>query len=146
MLPPPQATIKPQGYVAQPWPNTGLCNAGRLILPRAIVHGSQAMAMSGTFFTHRGLADCHAVITLPSGDALAEELHVSTATLDGAASTAAISTSRSISITINHSVVAAATDTQPLKSRKFPDGGWAVFLALLELELGWNVAEVKMPQ
>lgn len=97
-------------------------------------------------FTHRGLADCHAVITLPSGDALAEELHVSTATLDGAASTAAISTSRSISITINHSVVAAATDTQPLKSRKFPDGGWAVFLALLELELGWNVAEVKMPQ
>lgn len=95
-------------------------------------------------FTHRGLADCHAVNVPPSRDAPAEAPHApASSALDRAADTTTLSATTSIAITASHYVVAAATDPRPLVSRRFPARGRADVLAPLELELGWTLAEVK---
>lgn len=101
----------------------------------------------GGFFTHRGLADCHAVVALPGGNALAEASHAPTAALDGAPITTTTGANPSLTIiTTNHSVGAAGTDTQPLMSWRFPERGRADILACLVLELGWALAKVKVQQ
>lgn len=98
-------------------------------------------------FTHRRLADCHAVIAPPSSDARAEAPHAPTSALDRAAITTTLSATPSITITTNHSVVAAAaTALQPVVTRRFPYRVRAALLAPLELELGWMPAEGKVKQ